>query len=197
MEGAAALGVPLDAAQVARLEEYARLLQTWNRKINLTAITDERDVVELHFLDSLAAVPLVREHATLIDVGAGGGFPGAVLAIAVPGLRVTAIDAVAKKVAFLQTLRRTVAPNLEPLHARDESIDRTFAAAISRATWDPPVWLQHGARLVAPGGTLIAMQTGEAPLLDAPIDFEREPAIEYTVGGAARRIQPFRRSSSP
>jgi 16S rRNA (guanine527-N7)-methyltransferase len=192
--GAAALGVPLEEAQLARLAEYARLLQTWNRKINLTAITSEREIAELHFLDSLAAAPLVRGCATLIDVGSGGGFPGAVLAIALPGLRVTAIDGVAKKIAFLQTLKRTVAPNLEPLHARDEAIERTFEAAISRATWDPPVWLEHGARLVAPGGRLIAMQTADAPILDAPAGFTREEPIEYAAGGAARRLQPFRRT---
>jgi 16S rRNA (guanine527-N7)-methyltransferase len=193
IEGAAALGVSLDTGQVARLREYLSLLQTWNRKINLTAITEPRAVVELHFLDSLAVAPLVRDAETLIDVGAGAGFPGAVLAIALPGLRVTAIDAVAKKVAFLQTLRRTVAPNLEPRHARDETIDGVFGAAISRATWDPPVWLEHGAPLVASGGRLIAMQTADAPLLTPPPGFTIEAPVEYTVGEARRRLQSFRR----
>ena len=195
MAGARELGVALDDAQVDKLAQYLSLLQTWNRKINLTAITEERAAVELHFLDSLAVVPLVRECATLIDVGSGAGFPGAVLAVALPSLAVTCIDAVAKKVAFLQTLKRTVAPNLEPLHRRDEAIDRSFDAAVSRATWDPAEWLAHGARLVRPGGGLvIAMQTGDAPVLAAPPGFTREPAIEYSVGGAARRIQAFRRS---
>jgi 16S rRNA (guanine527-N7)-methyltransferase len=192
-DGAAALGVALDTSQLSRLGEYLSLLQTWNRKINLTAITEARAVVELHFLDSLAVAPLVRDAETLIDVGAGAGFPGAVLAIALPGLRVTAIDAVAKKVAFLQTLRRTVAPNLTGLHARDEAIRETFGAAVSRATWDPPVWIEHGARLVAPGGRLIAMQTADAPLLAPPAGFELEPAVEYMAGQARRRVQPFRR----
>jgi 16S rRNA (guanine527-N7)-methyltransferase len=193
--GAAALGVALDGAQLGKLDKYLELLQTWNRKINLTAITESRAVVELHFLDSLAVAPLVREVDTLIDVGAGAGFPGAVLAIALPHLRVTAIDGVAKKVAFLQTLKRTLALKLEPLHARDEQIDRTFGAAVSRATWDPPEWLAHGARLVAPSGRLIAMQTAEAPLLEAPAGFAIEPAVAYEVGGARRRLQPFRRGA--
>jgi 16S rRNA (guanine527-N7)-methyltransferase len=192
--GADALGVPLDGAQLDKLEQYLTLLQTWNRKINLTAITEERAVVELHFLDSLAVAPLVRDCATLIDVGSGAGFPGAVLAIALPSLAVTCIDAVAKKVAFLQALRRTVAPKLEPLHARDEAIDRTFDAAVSRATWDPPEWLAHGARLVHANGLLIAMQTADAPVLETPPGFSREPPLAYTVGSADRRIQAFRRS---
>ena len=191
--GAQELGVTLDGAQVLKLEQYLTVLRTWNEKINLTAITEERAAVELHFLDSLAVVPLVRACKTLIDVGSGAGFPGAVIAIALPSLAVTCIDAVAKKVAFLQTLKRTVAPNLEPLHRRDDAMSRTFDAAVSRATWDPPEWLAHGTRLVHAGGLVIAMQTAEAPVLETPAGFTREAPIEYTVGGAARRIQAFRR----
>ena len=193
VSGASALGVVLDGGQVDRLVEYLALLQKWNPKINLTAITEPRAVVELHFLDSLAVAPLVRDRATLIDVGSGAGFPGAVLAIALPSLAVTCIDAVAKKVAFLSTLRRTVAPNLEALHRRDEAIDRTFEVAVSRATWDPPEWIEHGARLVGANGLVIAMQTGDAPILDTPAGFTREPAVEYVAGEARRRLQPFRR----
>ena len=194
-DGAARLGTPLDDDQVQRLARYLALLQEWNRRINLTAIDDTRGIVELHFLDSLAVAPLVRDCATLIDVGSGAGFPGAVLAIALPSLRVTCIDAVAKKVAFLQTLRRTVAPNLEPLHLRDEQLGkRTFDAAVSRATWDPPEWLVHGAAFVAPGGVLVAMQTGDAPQLVAPRGFTKESAVDYIVAEARRRLQPFRRA---
>jgi 16S rRNA (guanine527-N7)-methyltransferase len=193
-EGAARLRVELDDDQEQRLARYLALLQEWNRRINLTAIDDERGIVELHFLDSLAVAPLVRGLATLIDVGSGAGFPGAVLAIALPSLKVTAIDAVAKKVAFLQTLRRTVAPNLEPLHLRDEQLGRrTFDAAVSRATWDPQEWLAHGAPFVNPNGLLIAMQTGDAPILDPPVGFKPLDAVEYLAGEARRRLQPFRR----
>ena len=191
--GGRELGVALDDAQVRKLEQYLTLLQTWNAKINLTAIVEERAAVELHFLDSLAVAPLVRECKTLIDVGSGAGFPGAVLAIALPSLAVTCIDAVAKKAAFLQTLKRTVAPNLEPLHRRDDAMARTFDAAVSRATWDPAEWLEHGARLVSAGGLVIALQTADAPTLEPPAGFLREAAVNYTVGGAARRLQPFRR----
>lgn len=192
LAGARELGVALDDAQVRKLEQYLTVLQTWNQKINLTAITEERAAVELHFLDSLAVVPLVRGCKTLIDVGSGAGFPGAVLAVALPSLAVTCIDAVAKKVAFLQTLKRTVAPNLEPLHRRDDAMHRTFDAAVSRATWDPPEWLAHGARLVHAGGLVIAMQTAEAPALAPPAGFAGEPPVVYMVGGAARRLQAFR-----
>lgn len=193
VEGAATLGVTLDEAQVRRFGEYLQLLQTWNKKINLTAITGDAEVVELHFLDSLAAVPLVRGYHTAVDVGTGAGFPGAVLALVLPDLRVTCIDGVAKKIAFLQTLKRTVVPNLDPKHLRDEGMAETFDVAVSRATWDPPVWLEHGQRLVSPGGRLLAMQTAEAPVLETPPGFERDAPVEYQVGGARRRLQSFRR----
>jgi 16S rRNA (guanine527-N7)-methyltransferase len=193
-DGAARLGVALDDDQVRRLERYLALLQEWNRRINLTAIDHERGIVELHFLDSLAVAPLVRGLETLVDVGSGAGFPGAVLAIALPSLNVTAIDAVAKKVAFLQTLRRTVAPNLSPLHLRDEQLgERVFDGAVSRATWDPQEWLAHGAPLIGDNGLLVAMQTADAPVLDPPVGFTRLDAVEYSAGEARRRLQPFRR----
>jgi 16S rRNA (guanine527-N7)-methyltransferase len=193
-EGANELGAALSAEQIDRFDEYLALLQEWNRRINLTAISDPAAVVGLHFLDSLAAVPLVRDCKTLIDVGAGAGFPGAVLAIALPSLRVTCIEAVAKKVAFLQALKRKLTLNLEALHLRDEQIDRTFDAAISRATWAPAEWVERGTRLVSPGGLLIAMQTADASKLTTPSCFLKLEPVEYAVGNARRRLQPFRRN---
>jgi 16S rRNA (guanine527-N7)-methyltransferase len=192
-DGARDLGVTLSPRQLDQLGRYLTLLQEWNRRINLTAITEDTAVVDLHFLDSLALVRLVQSCTTVIDVGSGAGFPGAVLAIALPSLRVTCIDAVAKKVAFLQTLKRTVAPNLEPLHQRLEDVSRTFGAAVSRATWDPPEWLERGASLVGANGLLVAMQTAEAPILSPPEGFSALTTVEYTVGAAHRRIAPFRR----
>ena len=121
-----ALGVALDGAQVDKLAAVPRrCCRRGIAKINLTAITEPRAVVELHFLDSLAVVPLVRDARDADRRRRGAGFPGAVLAIALPSLRVTCIESFAKKVAFLQTLRREVAPNLEPsASARRARIDR-------------------------------------------------------------------------
>jgi 16S rRNA (guanine527-N7)-methyltransferase len=190
--GAAALELALDKSQLAQLDRYLALLLTWNRKINLTAIIEPAEIVDRHFLDSLAVAPLVDRAATLVDVGSGAGFPGAVLAIARPTLHVTCVESIHKKVAFLQTLRLEIASNLEPVCARAEQLDRRFDVAISRATWDPPEWLAHGAPLVAPGGLLIAMQTADSPELAAPPGFTREPARDYRIGDRARRLQPFR-----
>jgi len=195
VDGARRLGVELAPAAVDKLARYLELLLTWNRKINLTAITDPVEVVDRHFLDSLVVAPALADARTLIDVGAGAGFPGAVLAIARPDLRVTCVESIRKKVAFLDTLRAQLAPNLEPICARIETVrDRRFDAAVSRATWDPPEWLLHGAPLVAPGGLLVAMQTADAPILTAPAGFTAQPPVDYEIAGVRRKLALFRRS---
>jgi 16S rRNA (guanine527-N7)-methyltransferase len=194
-EGAAAFGVALGPDQVARLDRFQALLSTWNTRINLTSVTEPAEVVERHFLDSLSVVPLLAGCRTLVDVGAGAGFPGSVIAIASPELRVTCVESIQKKVAFLQTLKREVAPNLEPICARAEAIDREFDAAVSRATWDPAEWLRVGARLVSPAGLLIAMQGAEQPDLPPPPGFEALPPRPYQIQGGSRRLLAFRRST--
>lgn len=199
-EGARSLGVTLDSVAVSKLERYLELLLLWNRKINLTAITDPTEVVVRHFLDSLAvAAALDPATDTLVDVGAGAGFPGAVVAIALPHLQVTSIESIQKKVAFLQTLRTELAPNLTPRWGRLEEIRQeapTFAAAVSRATFDPAVWVVEGAPLVRPGGLLIAMLSSEQPEVSPPAGFEALEPRTYRIGDISRRLALFRRSSS-
>jgi 16S rRNA (guanine527-N7)-methyltransferase len=192
-EGSARLGVGLDDTQVAKLERYLELLLTWNRKINLTAVTEPEKIVERHFLDSLAVAPHLGPARTLLDAGAGAGFPGVVLAIARPDLRVTAVESIQKKAAFLETLRRELAPNVEVIAGRLEALpnDRLFDVAVSRATWDPPEWVERGAPHVAPGGILIAMQTCDQPPLIAPPGFT-VTQVEYEIAGVERRLALLR-----
>jgi 16S rRNA (guanine527-N7)-methyltransferase len=195
-QGAAAIGTALDPSALERLARYFDLLLQWNRKINLTAITDPAQVVDRHFVDSLAVAPLLGGAQTLVDVGSGGGFPGAVLAVLRPDLRVTAVDSVRKKVAFLETLRMELAPNLEPIATRHDDLiraGRTFDAAVSRATWDPVEWVRQGAALVRPGGLLIAMQTTDQTRPDAPPGFTAEPVLTYRIENVPRHLCPFRR----
>jgi 16S rRNA (guanine527-N7)-methyltransferase len=190
--GARALGVSLDDAQISRLDRLQVLLSTWNTRINLTSVTEAGEVADRHFLDSLAVVPLVAKCQTLVDAGAGAGFPGSVIAIALPELRVTCVESIRKKVAFLQTVRREVAPNLEPICARIEEVDRRFDAAVSRATWDPAEWLPIGARLVAAGGILIAMQGADRPDLAAPPGFDSLAPLPYSIASGSRRLLVYR-----
>jgi 16S rRNA (guanine527-N7)-methyltransferase len=192
--GAARVGVTLDGDQLARLERFFSFLIIWNARINLTAVREEGAIVERHFVDSLAVAPVLA-HApgasTLVDVGSGGGFPGAVLAVARPDLAVSLIESTHKKVAFLQTLKREVAPNLEPIAARVEDVrasGRKFDIAVSRATFAPAEWLDEGSPLVAPGGLLVAMLGAERPLLHPPEGFTTLPFVDYTIEDAQRRL---------
>jgi 16S rRNA (guanine527-N7)-methyltransferase len=117
-------GLSLADEQVAQFARYAQVLQEWNQRVNLTAITDRESIVVRHFLDSLrCALSWQRVPQTLIDVGSGAGFPGLPLKIAFPSLTLTLVEATAKKVAFLQHMVDLLAlSDVHVLHARAEEV---------------------------------------------------------------------------
>ena len=99
-------GFPLTTLQVAQLIRYRDELLRWNARINLTAVTDDNEIIHKHFLDSLSILEYItlRDGDAVVDVGAGAGFPGVVLKIYVPGIRLTLIEASQKKASFLKFL---------------------------------------------------------------------------------------------
>lgn len=103
-EQAGALAIDLDQEMLSQLADYCSLLQEWNKAINLTTITETAAIYELHFLDSLSVNLVVPMHKIeqAIDIGAGGGFPGLVLAIAFPQARFTLVESISKKTTFLR-----------------------------------------------------------------------------------------------
>ena len=159
--GAQALGIPLDDRARGLLERYADRLLAWNRKVNLTAVTDPAELAEKHLVDSLALVPEVRGAATLLDVGCGAGLPGIPLAIALPGLSVTCCDTVAKKVAFVKAVAAELDLAVRGVATRAggeperEGLPRADVV-VSRALAEPGTWLPLGVRYLAPGGRVIA-----------------------------------------
>ena len=100
INGSRQLDIPLDDVQVDKLMEYARLLVEWNEKINLTAITDDEGIVTKHFLDSLTAIKTGYVKGKVIGVGTGAGFPGLVLKIAKPEIKLTLLDSLNKRINF-------------------------------------------------------------------------------------------------
>ncbi len=162
---AAGLGLRLDPAQSLALARYAALLLRWNAVHNLTAIESPRRVLTHHLLDSLAIVPhVVRlaagRSARVLDVGAGGGLPGVPLAIAAPSLRVTLVDKVQKKVAFLVQAKLELGlDNVEPVHGRVETLQMVAFDVIVARAFASLRQLVHSTRhLLAANGRWCAMK---------------------------------------
>ncbi len=162
-EGGRALNVPIGAEIADRFSRYGEELLRWNRRINLTAITDPLEAAVKHFLDSAAVSPHIPPHARLLDIGAGAGFPGLALKILRPDLEVALVDAVRKKVSFQQHMIRTLSlSGIRARHARVEDIFESdahgFDVVICRALTDLPRFFQMAGPLLAPNGMCIAMK---------------------------------------
>lgn len=186
----------LAASLQTRLEDFVRLFHKWNRRINLSAARSEAELCD-HVVDCLHLVPHLHaavaswrvQPAPVLDVGAGGGLPSVVIAICLPDVRVTALEPVHKKHAFLRTAaRELLLANFDPLAERLEDHERhDYAAAMSRATLDLRDWLQLGARHVQPGGTVFGFEA--VPHDDLPLRTERH---HYQYLGRSRAIVAFR-----
>ncbi len=177
-EVAAAAGLAPSDEQIDQLARYAALLQRWNTTYNLTAVREPAQVLSHHIADCLAVVaPLARQRegastgtattasGRVLDVGSGGGLPGVVLAILLPGLQVHCVDTVGKKAAFVRQVAGLLQlPRLQALHARVEQLkppapfdvicSRAFASLADFTRWTAP--------LLAPGGVWMAMK-GRVP----------------------------------
>lgn len=144
-----------------QLTAYLALLRRWNRSVNLVAAGDEGVLEERHLADSLALEELLPpDAATVLDLGSGGGFPGIPLAVALPDLAFTLLDAKTKAIAFLRTVRRELGlSNVSVLHARVEDYEPEPPPGliVSRAAFPPPALLSLAERLLAPGGHVIVM----------------------------------------
>ncbi|WP_457444886.1 16S rRNA (guanine(527)-N(7))-methyltransferase RsmG [Roseateles sp. P5_E4] len=132
------LGLELSDAQLDELLAYLALLQKWNKVYNLTAVRDPAQMLSHHLVDSLSVIAPLKRHgvpARLMDVGAGGGLPGVVIAICCPGTDVSCVDAVAKKTTFIQQVAAELKlPNLRGVHSRVEALStEPFGVITSRA----------------------------------------------------------------
>ena len=159
------IGLALDASQQAQLLHYLQLLQKWNKVYNLTAVRHPDDMFHLHLLDCLAAMPLFaeaigqRQATRILDVGAGGGLPGVVLAICFPQVQVHCVDAVAKKMAFVQQVAASLPlPNLKAIHARVEHLPGQYDIVTSRAFASLHDFVNWTGSALAPQGLWLAMK---------------------------------------
>ena len=189
-QGLPALG--LGPELIEPLEAFSRMLLEKNQVMNLTAITDPRDVAVLHLLDSLALTGLVGlEDRTVVDVGTGAGFPGVPLAIARPSARVTLLDSLGKRVDFLRESCRTLGlDNVECVHGRAEEFAgerrETFDLAVSRAVAALPVLCELCLPLVKVGGAFWAMKS-----VDTEEEISASKAAVKVLGGRIQAVSDY------
>ena len=179
------LGLTLSDTQVDQLLTYLALLQKWNKVYNLTAVRDPAQMLSHHLVDSLSAIPPLLRHGApsrLMDVGAGGGLPGVVIAICCPGTDVTCVDAVAKKATFIQQVAAELKlPNLHGVHSRVEQLSaEPFGVITSRAFASLVDFTTLTRQHLAPGAVWLAMKgqhpADEIAALPAEVDvFHVEP----------------------
>lgn len=178
------LALELDCRQHEQLLDYLALLFKWNSVYNLTSVRDPLQMVTHHLLDSLAAVPSFAAATNVLDVGAGGGLPGIVLAIARPAMKVSLIDTVHKKTAFLKQVKAELElTNVTVYTAKVQElqVQQQFDVITSRAFADLSDFVNWSGHLLAEGGKFIALK-GVAP----PDEQERLPT-EWKVS----QLQPL------
>lgn len=191
--GLDALGIAYDQAAIERFEAFHAILDEYNQKMDLTAVLDEDERVDRHDLDSAAplAKGLLAAGAKVIDVGTGAGFPGMPLLILRPDLTMTFLDALAKRIAFLQEALTRLGLTATALHARAEDAARMEAhreqydAAVSRAVASSATLQELTLPFVKTGGLAIAWK---GPGVQEEMDAARRAA--FVLGGTVRGVVP-------
>jgi 16S rRNA (guanine527-N7)-methyltransferase len=195
------IGVVLEGPAAGRAAGWLDLIATWNAKVDLTAARTTDELVDLMVADGLALSRHQPPGCHVVDVGSGAGAPGLALALARPDLRVTLIEPLQKRVAFLRTVLgqpemaayaervRVVRQKGEEAATQGESFD----VAVSRATLAPSEWLQLGARLVAEKGSVWVLLAREAPPRWKGWTAVHEEAYRWPLTGVERRIVRYQR----
>jgi 16S rRNA (guanine527-N7)-methyltransferase len=162
------MGIVLGGETVEKLLAFLDGLLHWNKKVNLTAITEPQAAIEKHLVDSLTLLPLLNGSERLLDLGSGGGLPAIPLKIACPGLQVLSVDAVEKKIAFQRHIARQLnLKNFQAHHGRAESLPDNplwaggFDLVVSRAFTSLPAFAALALPCLAPGGRIVAMKGGD------------------------------------
>ena len=147
--------------QLNQLDKFYHLLIEWNKKINLTRIVDEEEVYLKHFYDSLTIAKEIdlTKVETLCDVGTGAGFPGIVLKIMYPNLKVTLIDSLQKRIKYLnEVIKDLDLKNIEAIHSRGEDFKGKYDIVTSRAVANIEKLVKYTMHLVSKNGVFIAMK---------------------------------------
>lgn len=169
-------GFELSELQIDMFYKYYNALIEWNNKFNLTAITEEDEVILKHFIDSVLPVNLINTGAKVIDIGTGAGFPGIPLKILRDDIEITLLDSLKKRTIFLQEVVSLlglkcvkVIHSRAETYARDKDVRESYDYCLSRAVAKINTLLELGAGMVKVGGFVVAYKANdiEKELLDA------------------------------
>ncbi len=168
MEYVKKIDIDINEEQINKFYDYMNLLIEWNKKINLTAITDYNEIILKHFVDSLTINKCIKENNYVVDVGTGAGFPGIPLKIIRDDIKIVLVDSLNKRINFLnEVIKELNLKNIETVHARAEEFGRNkkyrqkFDIATSRAVANLSTLSEYMIPLVKINGRCICMKGKE------------------------------------
>ena len=190
--------LPLSKVQMEQFETLCDQLLYWNERFNLTAITDKNEIINKHFIDSLAGARFISDGSVVCDIGSGCGMPAIPLMIARKDIDITMVDSRGKKVEFLKNVTDLLQLKCNCLSCRIEEIPHReyYNCVTARAVAPTPVLLEYAAPLLKVGGRLIAYKTPDDNVdcehaLTA-LNMEYESRYDYVLpDGASRSILLF------
>ncbi len=194
------MGLPLEEGAARGLESWLDLLAAWNARVDLTAARSADELVDLMVADALVLAGKVPDGCQVIDVGAGAGAPGLALAILRPDLRVTLVEPLAKRAAFLRTVLGTlglVPPRVTLEAAKGGPVaaahPHAWDVALARATLAPTRWLDLASDLLQARGSAWVFLAREAPVAHPAYTRAEEVAYAWPLTAALRRLVRYER----
>ncbi len=187
------IDIGFNEEQIEKFYKYMQLLLEWNEKINLTAITDPKEIILKHFIDSLTILKYIKKGAKVIDVGTGAGFPGIPLKILRDDINLTLLDSLNKRINFLKlVIDELKLKNVDTIHGRAEEIGKnkryreSFDISFSRAVANLSTLSEYLIPLVKIGGISISMKGSEIKE-----EIEKSKKAITLLGGNINKIDFF------
>lgn len=193
IEKAKKVNIEIDDKKEEQFYNYMKLLLEWNEKINLTAITEQNDIILKHFIDSITINKYIEQSNSIIDIGTGAGFPGIPLKIMNQNKKITLVDSLNKRINFLNEVCKEISlENIQCIHARAEELAsdleyrENYETVVSRAVARLNVLIEYMLPFVKKGGLCICMKGQN---IDRELE-EAKNAIKV-LGGKIKSVESF------